>query len=168
MIKAVIFDMDGLIVDTESVESIALEKMLYSFGKKPEYQPNGLVHIVGLAGTQFWIDMKNQYGIDASIEDMKNKKRAYFEEILKEELTPMPGFIKLINELDQHGYAIALASNRYEKHIHLVLDNLKVKHLFKIIVGPSDKRKHKPHPDIYLHTARELGVTPDQCVVLED
>ncbi|HVF69328.1 MAG TPA: HAD-IA family hydrolase, partial [Xanthomonadales bacterium] len=57
---------------------------------------------------------------------------------------------------------------RFEGHIHIILDNLGVKNKFNVIVGPSENRRHKPHPDIYIYTAQKLGVKPGDCIVLED
>jgi HAD superfamily hydrolase (TIGR01509 family) len=168
MIKAVIFDMDGLIVETESVESKAIERMLKVYGKKPMPHPNGLIHLVGYAGDESWKYLIDRYDLPDSIEIIRAKKRQFFNELIEEELVPLPGFMELINALETHGLLIGLASNRYEGTIHHMLDILEVKHFFKRIVGPSDKIRHKPHPDIYLHTAIELGVKPEDCVVLED
>jgi HAD superfamily hydrolase (TIGR01509 family) len=168
MIKAVVFDMDGLIVETESVESRALEKVLKEYGKKPMPHPNGLIHVVGYAGQKSWDDFISKYNLPDSVEVIRAKKRQFFNEIIEAELAPMPGFMKLINELESHKLAIALASNRHEGTLHRMLEILKAKHFFQLIVGPSEKRRHKPHPDIYLYTAAELGVKPDECVVLED
>ena len=83
-------------------------------------------------------------------------------------MTPYDGFFELIELLSKHNFKIALASNRYINHIFLVLKNLEVEKYFNIIVGPSEERKHKPHPDIYLHAAKELGLNPEDCVALED
>lgn len=52
--------------------------------------------------------------------------------------------------------------------MHLVLDSLKVKDFFSLIVGPADNRRHKPSPDVYLHTSKTLGLTPGECIVIED
>jgi len=168
MIKAVIFDMDGLIVDTESIHSKAAEKILKKYNKIPDFFPNGLVHMIGHSGSVENLRFIKKYGLDLNEEELTRQRRAFFTELIQEKLTPLPGFKPLLNQLHKSGYKIALASNRYEKHIHMILDNLEVTNYFDVIVGPNDERRYKPHPDIYLHTAKELGIKPDTCLVLED
>lgn len=168
MIKAVIFDMDGLIADTESIESKALEKLLQEYGKTPRYYGNGLIHVVGLAGDQTWVDLKTSYGINDDIALLRQRKRDIFEEIIKKGVKPFDGFFALLDELKKNKFRLALASNRVIHHIYLILKELHVKEYFDVIVGPSEKRKHKPHPDIYLETAKLLKVKPQECLALED
>lgn len=168
MIKAVIFDMDGLIADTELIESKSLEKLLKEYNKEPKYYENGLVHIIGLAGDKTWIDLKKKYNIDADISVLRNRKRAIFEQIVKEEIKAFDGFIELLDELKKNKFKLALASNRFIDHIHLILKELNVDQYFAVVVGPSPDRKHKPHPDIYLETAKQLGIKPEFSLALED
>lgn len=168
MIKAVIFDMDGLIVDTETIHSNAAEGILKIYGKEPQYLPNGLLHIIGDSGDRENNRFINLYELPIDAAQLRKQRRAIFEELIEDKLTPLPGFMHLLKTLHQEHFKLALASNRFEKHIHMILDNLEVTKYFDVIVGPSDDRRHKPHPDIYLHTVRELGVKPDECIVLED
>jgi HAD superfamily hydrolase (TIGR01509 family) len=168
MIKAVIFDMDGLIVDTETIHSHAAEKLLKTYGKQPQYLPNGLLHIIGESGDRENNRFINLYELPIDSAQLRNQRRAFFEDLIEEKLTPLPGFMHLLKLLHKQKYKIALASNRYEKHIHMILDNLEVTEYFDVIVGPNDERRHKPHPDIYLHTVEKLNVKPDECIVLED
>lgn len=167
--KAIIFDMDGLMVDTEIIEHRSFERLLREYGKEPKPYANGLIHQVGVAGSSYYEDFKQDYGLKDSLEIIRDKKRLFFEEILiKEELLPLPGLIDLLNLLKKEKYIIAIASNRNEKFINLIVEKLSIKEFFHLIVGPSENRKHKPAPDIYLHTAKELKLEPEECIVLED
>jgi HAD superfamily hydrolase (TIGR01509 family) len=166
--KAIIFDMDGVILDTEIIESRSFASLLTEYQVEPRPNQNGLLHEIGGGGTYFE-DFKAKYSLSDSVEIIRDKKRDYFKKIIEEEgLVPFSGFIELLDLLKKEKLTIALASNRNESFIHLILDALKVKHYFDTIVGPSDTRKHKPSPDIYLHTAKEINVKPEDCVVLED
>lgn len=166
-VKAVIFDMDGLIVDTEGIESDALSMVVKEYGKTPQLLETGLIHIVGGAeGT--YNELLKRHQIVEIFEVFSNKKRDIFTKLLAKKLTPFAGFNQLIKLLNKNKIKIAVASNRFEGHIHMILDNLEVKNLFNAIVGPSGNRRHKPHPDIYLHAAKELGLSPKDCVALED
>lgn len=167
-IKAVIFDMDGLIVDTETIHSHAALEVLKAYGKEPIYEPNGLLHIIGESGDRENNRFINLYGLNIDSAELRKQRRAHFEKLIEKKLTPLPGFMELLKLLHKRNYKIALASNRYEKHIQMILDNLEVTKYFDVIVGPSDDRRHKPHPDIYLHTLKELDAKPYESIVLED
>jgi len=88
VLDTVIFDMDGVIADTEIIESQSLEKLLKEYGKTPQYQKNGLIHIIGLAGDKSWIDFKEKYELSDNISILRNRKREIFEQIIKQELKP--------------------------------------------------------------------------------
>lgn len=167
-IKAVIFDMDGLIIDSEPIESKSRELLLKIYNKKPRPYPNGLLHIVGPSGSKDFLDFINQYEITESYEEIIIKKHEIFKKLLKENLSPMPGLIKLLKRLSKNNFKIGLASNRNLKFINIILEKLKIKKYFEVIISPSEKIRHKPFPDIYLNTAKELKVKPSECLVLED
>ncbi len=169
--KAVIFDMDGLILDTEIIESRSFEKLLNEYGIKAELYENGLLHKIGGAveAKTYYENFKKQYNLPIDADIVRDKKRAYWQKMVEEEeIKAFPGFIELIALLQENKLIIALASNRNETFLHLVLEKLKVKHHFRTIVGPAEGRRGKPYPDIYLHTAKEIGVKPEECIVLED
>ncbi len=167
--KAIIFDMDGLILDTEIIESRSFEKLLKEYGVEPRPNPNGLLHEIG-GGTRYFENFKEKYNLAESLENIRDKKCAFWAEIVKSEgVQAFPGFLELVKLLEKEGYKIALASNRNDLFVHLILNTLGVKEFFHSIVGgSSEERKQKPFPDIYVHTAQELGVDPKDCVVLED
>lgn len=169
MIEAVIFDMDGLILDSEIIESQALIKFLIKNGKSPQLNPNGLVHDIGGAGEDYYVKFKTKYQLPHDILEIRSQKRIYFEQLIKKgELKPYDGFYELLEELKKNKFKLAVASNRFIGHINLILETLEVANEFDVIVGPNEGRRHKPHPDIYLETARLLNVTAENCLALED
>lgn len=167
--KTIIFDMDGLILDTETIESRSFEKLLKDYGVKPIPNLNGLLHEVG-GGMKYFENFKAKYSLTESVENIRDKKRAYWAQIVKNEgVQAFPGFLELLQLLKKEGFTIALASNRNDPFVHLILDNLGVKEFFHFIVGgSSEERRQKPFPDIYLHVAKVLHINPKFCVVLED
>ena len=167
--KVIIFDMDGLILDTETIESRSFEKLLQEYGVAPRPNPNGLLHEIG-GGAGYFETFKEKYNLSDSVETIRNKKREYWAKIVKDEgVQAFPGFHDLLKLLKEEGFTIAVASNRNDPFVHLILDTLGVKDLFHFIIGgSSEERRQKPFPDIYLHTAKELGVSPEDCLVLED
>ena len=167
-IKAVIFDMDGVIADTELLNSMAWEKLLEERGIKPIFNNQGLVHEVGPVSDDVYRVIMERHGIKEEIDTIRKIRRKFFEELVKEKITPLPGFLELIKTLKKRKIRIAIASNRVIDHVYLVLDCLKVKKFFEVIQGPSPDLKRKPEPDIYLKTAEELRLKPNECIVLED
>lgn len=168
MIKAVIFDMDGLIVDTEILETKAFMKILKDYGKKPIVNPDGLIHEIGGADG-YYRRFKQKYGLSLSEEELKIKKRRYFEQLVKESnIKPFDGFFELLALLKQHHIKLALASNRLIHDVYMILEELKAIDYFNVIIGPNDGLKRKPHPDTYLETAKQLDIQPKNCLAFED
>lgn len=166
--KAVIFDMDGIIVDTEPIQSQSIERLLHEYGISPIYQDNGLIHTVGISGDESYHSFMKKHNFNENLKIVQQKRRKIFEDIIKEGIVPMQGFTQLIKLLQKQKIKIGLASNRRYEHIILILEQLNIKEHFWTIVGPSEKRKHKPAPDIYLDAAKELEVSPKECIVIED
>lgn len=167
MIKAVIFDMDGLIVDSEPIESESLEILLQKYGKTARYNSNGLIHKPGV-NVGVFEKLKADYSLEDEIKVIRKQKRRIFTSLIKKGVEPKEGLKGLIDTLKEKKVKIALASNRNIKHVKLILSTMAIDLLFEVIIGPSPKRKHKPSPDIYLATAKKLKVKPEECLVLED
>lgn len=166
--KAIIFDFDGVIMDTEIIEHRALKKIVKEYDKEPVLFSNGLLQKVG-GGSGYYKEFKERHSINEEDDVLREKKRSYFDRIvLEEELQPYEGLLDLIERLLEANYKIALASNRHEESVNLVLEKLKLKIFFNVIIGPAENRKHKPAADIYLHAAKELNLKPSECVALED
>jgi HAD superfamily hydrolase (TIGR01509 family) len=166
--QAVIFDLDGLIADTEIIESRSFIKLLEEHGISPKLGSHGLIHKVG-GSNNYFEEFKKEYDINETVENIRDKKRAYYKDIIESEgLEPYPGFLDLIELLKKENFIIALASNRGEPQVHLILEVLKVKHFFQNIIGANEQRRRKPFPDVYLETAKAIGVKPEDCIVLED
>ncbi|OGD85705.1 hypothetical protein A2164_01455 [Candidatus Curtissbacteria bacterium RBG_13_35_7] len=166
--KAVIFDLDGVIVDSESIESRSLELLIRSYGKKPVFNSSGLIHEAGVSGGTYE-RIKKKHNIKEGREVLKTKKRAIFKKLIKsKKLKPLPGFLDLIDNIKQKNLKVGLASSRFPEYILLILDNLDARDYFEAIVGLTETIKHKPAPDTYLECANKLNVHPKFCVVLED
>lgn len=168
MIKAVVFDMDGVIIDSEPIQSKSWELLLIERGIKPIPSKQGLIHEIGPVGDDSYKAIMERHHIKEDIAIIRKRRREIFVELLKEELIPAPGFLKFIKFLKKEKIKIAVASNRLVDHVYLMLTNLKIKEFFEVIVCPSSDTKPKPAPDIYLKTAKELGISPSKCLALED
>lgn len=169
MIKAVIFDMDGVIIDSEPIHSYSLELLLKSYGKIPLQNKNELIHVVGFGGDPTYERLIKQYDLKEKIEILRSKRRKIFEDLLKKEkLTPLVGTSGLLKKLHKNKIKTAIASNRLLEHVLIILDKLGVKKYFDVIIARTPSIRLKPLPDIYLKTANDLGIDPKHCIAIED
>jgi HAD superfamily hydrolase (TIGR01509 family) len=168
MIKAVIFDMDGLMIDSEPLQSKSIEKILKEYGVDPDYDELGLVQIIGITAKENFRILKDKHRINEDIDILVDKKQNAYLEILKENLVSMPGLVELLNLLKEKGIKMGVASSSKLDHIELVLSGLGIRDYFEIVVSGELLEKSKPHPEIYLTAAKQLGVGPKEAIALED
>ncbi len=168
MIKAVIFDMDGVLVNSEpyhfKVEKQLLENMGISITDKE------IESFVGLAMDKMWGRIKETYSLDESIENLVKEdtgfRVSFFAEI--EKLDPIEGVKDFIESVIAKKLKTAVASSSHTKLIETVLEKTGLSEYFPEIVSGFDVRHGKPYPDIFLKTAELLGVKADECIVVED
>lgn len=165
MTKAVIFDMDGVIIDSEPIESLSWEKILAQYGKKPIISEWGLVHKVGTKSFDYVME---KHGLTEDVDVIRNKKREIFINLVLKNPILMPGFLELLKKLKKQKIKIAVASNRYQEHVKLIMKSLKIQESFSALIGYSPNIEVKPAPDIYLKAAKMLKVLPKDCLVIED
>lgn len=166
MIKAVIFDMDGVIVDSEPIESLAWEKVLAEYDKKPIFNSWGLIHAPGVGTLK---EVVERHGLDnQDIDIIRSKKRKYFEEIVLAGISPMPGLLQLLKRLKKEKIKVAVASGRNERHVKIIIHELGFDREFDEIIGFSEDVKRKPAPDAFLKAANKLGIKQSMCVAIED
>jgi HAD superfamily hydrolase (TIGR01509 family) len=165
MIKAVIFDMDGVIIDSEPIESLAWEKLLTEYGKKPIINEWGLIHIVGTKSFDY---VMRKHGLVEDVEVVKNKKRKIFIDLVLKNPILMPGFLKLLTGLKKRKIKLGVASNRFQEHVGLIMKKLKIEDEFNALIGNDPTIEVKPAPDIFLKAAKMLKINPKYCLVIED
>jgi len=168
MIKAAIFDMDGLMIDSEPLQSKSIEKILKEYGVEPDYDELGLVQIIGMTAKENWKILKDKHNISEDLDTLVEKKQHAYFEILKDNLVPMPGLLGLLKLLKQKKLKLGIASSSRLEHIETVLKGLGVRNYFDIIISGESLENSKPHPEIYLTAARELDVDPEDAIALED
>ena len=167
-IKAVIFDMDGLMIDSEGKQSLAIEWLLREQGTEPVLTEQGIVHIAGIRATDNLQRLKDHHQLAASIDDLHTRKDELYRQTLAEGVDVMPGLPELLDSLSQAPVKKALASGSSKPDITIVLRHLKLENYFDAVVSGYEVAHGKPAPDIFLEAAKRLTVTPEYCVVFED
>jgi beta-phosphoglucomutase len=166
--NTVIFDMDGVIVDTEPLTDAHHKRYLQELGADLEAKPFQPQRGMNSRGT--WEVFKAIYELEHDIDFLIESGREKYVEHLKtlDEIPIVDGVSKLIHQLHAVGYRIALASSSNPKRIELFLNRLKLIDYFEVTVSGDDVEHGKPAPDCYLLAAKQLGVHPKHCVVIED
>ena len=169
MIKAIIFDMDDLIVNSDPLHSIAWERVLSDFGKSFDDIPsNKKSKFIGMRVIDICKEIINILGLDIDLNTFYEKRTKVFLEIVKSELELMPGLLESLELFSSNDYKIALASSGAKKYIDLVLDKFNIRKYFDIIVSGDNVSIGKPHPETYIVASKMLNLKAEECVVLED
>ncbi len=168
-IEAVLFDMDGLIFDTESVWKDAFYKSNEKFGLNlsEEYRQK---EMAGRQEVDIREMMKKQFpnvDIDTYREYMRD---LVFEEIKSSKKLLKTGFLEIVKALKESGIKIALATSSGLDRCDILFKNASIEYktLFDAITTKEEVKKGKPNPEVFLKAAAKLGVNPKNCVVLED
>jgi beta-phosphoglucomutase len=169
MIRACIFDLDGVIVDTAHYHFLAWKRLAKELGIELTEQHNEKLKGVSRMHSLDIILSLGGVSLNAHEKEiMANKKNSWFVDYL-ERMAPeeiFPGVTQLIRELRAKGLKVALASS--SRNAKTVIQLLHIQHEFDAVVDGNMITHSKPHPEIFLLAAHKLGVEPKDCVVFED
>lgn len=166
MINAVIFDMDGVMIDSEPLWE-KTERILLA-RRSIDYSPDYRDKIVGLNQRDSGRLIVDTFDLDETVDDIINERISILTSIYEEELELIPALVPLLEQLAREGYRLAVASSSPLRVVTFVLDMFSLHNHFLTVVSGDSVGNGKPHPDIYLHTADMLGVVPAECVAIED
>ncbi len=168
-IKAVIFDFDGLLVNSEELRLISFREFLKRRGKKfnDKDYPQTMLTGPAMSTTIF---LKEKYNLKGDVEELNEERRAIFQKLFETRLAFLEGVSELLERIKNWPVKCAIASTRNREQIEDGLARLGVLDQFEAIVTNQDLigGKGKPDPEIYLIAAKKLGVDPENCLVLED
>jgi len=165
--KAVIFDMDGVLIDSEPLWKIAMEEAFQAVGcnltKKDFQKTVGLRidHVI-----EYWYKQIGWDGLSPKQVEQLIIDRLI--ELIKENGAPLPGVMESIDYFESKGLKIGLATSSYTVLIDTVLKVLNLTRSFHTVHSAEDEEYGKPHPAVYLTTAKSLSVEPSNCLVIED
>ena len=166
MMRSVLFDMDGVLVDSEPVINEAAILGLAEYGVHAV--PEDFLPFVGTGEDRYIGGVAEKYGVKY-LPEMKHRVYEIYLDIVPGRIRVFEGVLSLLEELKAHGVKAALASSADRIKIEA---NLKAAgigfHLFGAMVSGEDVENKKPAPDIYLSAAGKLGVAPSKCIVVED
>ncbi len=166
MLKAILFDLDGLMVDSEP-HSIAAWQAVLAKRNVTLDQPT-LARMFGLRlseTAQLLIDL---FHLQDQPADLGHEKNEYQITHLDSHVKPMPGLIDLLAEIDRRGLGKAIASSGLRRYVEAVLQTTHLADRFSVVITDDDVTNGKPAPDVFLVAARALHVEPQHCLVLED
>jgi beta-phosphoglucomutase family hydrolase len=166
MIKGVIFDMDGTMIDNMMIHHRAWQRKLAALGlelsidevKEQVHGVNDEI-LVRLFGDRFNAKERQQ---------IANEKEATYREICGPELQLIKGLSSFLDQLKAAGIPLAIGTAAPSENMHFTLDKLRLRPYFQAAFHAGDVRRGKPHPEIFQKAATALGLSPAECLVFED
>jgi len=169
MLKAIIFDMDGVLVKSEGSIVKSFNMVLEKYGVK--LNPENKKKFLGRSlrdQLEMMKDDNPQIPKDLSTEEFSKEAFRYQLEIMKDDLIPNITILNLIKEAKEKGIKIAVGTSSLKYRAEILLKSIGVLDKLDALVTSEDVQNHKPHPDIFLEAAKRIGVLPEDCVVIED
>ena len=167
MIKAVLFDMDGVLVDSEEIICQAAIAMFRNRGLI--VQPEDFIPFVGKGENAYIGGVAEKYNFPVDIEDVKSETYYIYSEMAEGRLKPLPGVHNFIEKAKQKGLKLAVATSADLVKMKVNLRNIGFgQDTFDTTVNGLEVERKKPFPDIFQLAAKKLDVNPEECLVVED
>jgi HAD superfamily hydrolase (TIGR01509 family) len=166
MIRAVMFDLDGLMIDSEPLQKQAWQATLCCYGR--EMDEATFARLIGLRISEDAVVLRDRFNLPVTAEVLLHQRTERFLASLPGRLEAMPGLRELWADLRARGLKRALVTSGERRYVALVMCELNLDGAFDAMVVAEDVTRGKPAPDVYLLAAERLGLPPAQCLVLED
>jgi HAD superfamily hydrolase (TIGR01509 family) len=164
-LKAIIFDMDGVIIDSEPLHFKLEKELLEELGGKINKKEHEA--FVGTTDYYMWKTFKGKFNLKYSVEEMiKIKKERFIENIHKIEL--VDNFYEFMLKMYEEGFLMGLASSNNKNAVDAIVKKFQLDKYLKFIISGEEVSKGKPNPEIFLTAAKKMNVKPSECLVIED
>lgn len=167
-IKAILFDMDGVLIDAKDWHYEALNKALGLFGMEISRYD----HLTTFDGLPTKVKLKmisKRFFLPESLHPFINEvKQSYTAELIHQRCHPLFHHEYALSKLHQQGYKIAVCSNSIRKTIELMMDKAELTQYLDLIVSNEDVTKAKPDPEMYQTAIRKFDLQPEECIIVED
>jgi beta-phosphoglucomutase len=166
MIKAMIFDMDGVIIDSEPIQEKAWRILLNNHGIKPT--KTCLEETRGIPAS---VNMNRLFPLikdTKEIQNLINVRREIYQKMFFKNISPVKGLTTFLKKIKKNKILTAIATSSVKDWTDKVLISLNIKKYFDVIVTSEEITHSKPHPEIFIKTANKLNTTPKECLIFED
>lgn len=167
-IKAILFDLDGVLVDMPQGHYESLNRALKLFGVEISNEEH-YAYFNGLPTRKKLEELERQGRLpEGLIEFINSIKQVYTKEVIPKYCVPDYSKIIMLQQLKQHGYLLGCCSNSIRETLLLMLESAKIKDFFDIIISNEDVTKPKPDPEMYITAFKRFNIAPDEVVIVED
>ncbi len=167
MIKAIIFDMDGVLVDNRDVHEQAFRVFASRLGYTIDEEV--FKRMSGRGNEEIIPEIMPREALEEySVESLAQMKEEVYREIFTETITPTPGLLPFMDEIRRRGYKTAIGSSGILANVRFVIEKCGIADKFDVVVHGGMVERCKPWPDIYVLVCRMLGLAPAECLVIED
>lgn len=167
-IKAVVFDMDGVLIDAKDWHYEALNKALALFGLEINRHDH-LVTFDGLSTSQKLMMLSKTEGLPVQLHSFVNElKQQYTMDLIHQLCKPVFHHQYALSKLVEQGYRLAVASNSVRNTVNVMMEKSSLAQYLEFFLSNQDVQNAKPAPDIYKLAVERLGISPEECVVVED
>lgn len=167
MIKGVIFDMDGTLIDNQWAHTEAFVQ--WCRGRQVEFSEETLLKFYGMGNSEIFPAILNDSTLtDEQIVQFGEEKEALYREIYAPRAELIAGLTELFEELKSRGVKMAVASSAMAKNVDFIVDVLGIRDYFAVLTNSQMVKRAKPSPDVFLLAAERMGLEPEECFVFED
>lgn len=165
-IEAIIFDLDGTLIDSEQNYYLADKKLLAEYGI--DFTEEMKAQYIGTGNLDMMKKIKKLYNLKDSVDYLHKRKNFLYLELARNNTKVFPKMEKFLKKLKEQKYKIALASGSSKEIIDEILKLIKLDLFFDVVVAGDEVKNSKPAPDIFLLAAKRLRVKKEDCLVIED
>jgi beta-phosphoglucomutase family hydrolase len=166
-LDALIFDMDGTLVDSMPFHEKAWDVMLPELGVSID-RFEFFTWSAGLTNREIFPRLLQRAVSSEELVALAHRKEAIYRDCYRPHVALMPGALDVIRRAEQSYVRVAMGTAAPPENVELVVDGLSIRHHFPVIVGGNDVAKGKPDPEVFLKAAARMGVAPSRCLVFED